>query len=46
MSDTQLQNKISDLQFWLDHNSNHPDYCLKHQEKRTLENQLMKSQLT
>lgn len=36
MSARQLNNKIEDLNFWLQHNPNHPDYCLKHQERERL----------
>lgn len=36
MSETQLKNKIEDLDFWLRHNPRHPDYCIKYQEREKL----------
>ena len=39
MSDNQLKNRIEDLNFWLRHNPNHPDYCIKYQEREKLINQ-------
>lgn len=43
MSDNLLKNKIDDLDFWLRHNSRHPDYCLKHQERKQLIKQQLKN---
>lgn len=41
MSSVQIKNQIEDLDFWLRHNPNHPDYCLKHQKREALKKQLI-----
>tara|TARA_R100000306_G_C4371673_1_gene140277 strand:+ start:1010 stop:1153 length:144 start_codon:yes stop_codon:yes gene_type:complete len=45
MSTTQISNQIADLDFWLKHNQNHPDYCLKHQKRENLKKQLIKPKI-
>lgn len=42
MSETAIKNKIEDLNFWLRSNQEHPDYCLKHQEREKLKIELLK----
>lgn len=41
MSSTQIKNQIADLDFWLQHNQNHPEYCLKHQNREALRRELI-----
>lgn len=45
MSNVSIQNQINDLDFWLKHNPNHPDYCIKHQKKKELIRELMRNQI-
>ena len=40
MTRQQIKNKIKDLQFWIDHNPNHPDYHRKLSELKQCEQNL------
>jgi len=40
MTPKQIENKIDELNFWLDNNREHPDYTTKYNERAKLVEQL------
>lgn len=44
MSETMLQNRIADLDFWLTHNSQHANYNREYQKREELKRKLIIAQ--
>jgi hypothetical protein len=40
MTAKQIENRIDNINFWLDHNRNHPQYSTKYNERTQLVEQL------